>query len=394
MSDEGAVFDADAITIAPGQAPFQPVPLIRDILRTRFCIPASIFLVEGVEPIPVSASGRWQAVRLLLGDGNYCIQAMLSSHTHRFVETGEVSVGSYIRADSFSLAWERIGDEGAEKKHLVFLVLDDLTTVGWNDSYRNRWRAQRAAATEELAAEGDLDVEEANLEYNLLEADRAQMGMVDIDVVQEPVVQNQSAALQTATQDDQDVEDEFEAFEAAMLPPKKPYQQSKPSSLSKLASSSTKQGKQQQQQQPIALPRDWHDPQTPLKLTTLRSLPYLPYKQNWSCNILAIVTSLSAVEPSKVPPYKQRTARIADPSTAKRVVLTVFLDPDEFEPAVGSAVLLVGVKNHHFDGGSLKKYASDAKYGRWWFEDPLELEWCDVEGIKKWWAEVQESAAS
>ena len=78
--------------------------------------------------------------------------------------------------------------------------------------------------------------------------------------------------------------------------------------------------------------------------------------------------------------------------------MTVFLDPEEFNPSVGSAVLLVGVKNHRFDGGSLKKYASDGVAGRgkgkgkarevaterWWFEDPWEMQWCDVGGIRNW----------
>jgi hypothetical protein len=69
------------------------------------------------------------------------------------------------------------------------------------------------------------------------------------------------------------------------------------------------------------------------------------------------------------------------------VLLTVFLDPDDFSPAVGSVVLLLGVKNHRFDGGSLKKYASDRPRsgGRWWFEEPKELGWCDVAGMREWW---------
>jgi hypothetical protein len=125
----------------------------------------------------------------------------------------------------------------------------------------------------------------------------------------------------------------------------------------------------------------------PLKLTPLRSIPNLPYKQNWTVNVLAIVASLSDVEPSHLSPYRQRTARLADPTTTKQVLLTVFLDPAEFNPGVGSVVLLVGVKNHGFDGGSLKKYVSDKpKEGtRWWYEEPRDLAWCDVRGLKSWW---------
>jgi hypothetical protein len=68
------------------------------------------------------------------------------------------------------------------------------------------------------------------------------------------------------------------------------------------------------------------------------------------------------------------------------VLLNVFLDPDAFTPHVGSTVLLVGVKNHRAEEGSLRKYESDRLRGgrAWWFEDPWEMEWCDVAGLKKW----------
>ncbi|KKY38046.1 hypothetical protein UCDDA912_g01956 [Diaporthe ampelina] len=126
-----------------------------------------------------------------------------------------------------------------------------------------------------------------------------------------------------------------------------------------------------------------------LKLTPLKSIPYLPYKQNWAVNVLAVVAWLSDVEPALLPGYvgKQRTARLTDPSTDKQVLLTVFLDPDEFAPEVGSVVLLLGVKNHRFDGGSLKKYGNEKPRPgtNWWFKNPADIEWCDVEGLKNWW---------
>ena len=316
------ILDPTAVTLVEDEQ-FELVPVIRDILRTRFCVPGSIFLVEGIDVNPISTSGRWQAIRLLLGDGVLCIQALLNGDVHRFINTGEVALGSYIRCESFEIKWQKVGSD-----KMVYLAVDDLVTIGWNDSYRAQIKAD------------------------------------------EP-----SESLANEDEDDATIEEAFGAFENLAFPQQKPTQPKKDSSLSK--------------SQPIALPRDWHDKQSPLKMTTLRSIPHLPYMQNWSCNILAIITSLSPVEPSNLPPYKQRTARIADPSTSKRVHLTVFLDPDEFSPKIGSAVLLVGVKNHRFDGGSLKKYASDKKQGRWWFEEPWEMTWCDVKGIKAWWAELE-----
>ncbi|KPM43448.1 hypothetical protein AK830_g3106 [Neonectria ditissima] len=312
--------------------PFELVPVIRDILRTRYCVPGSVFLVEGLDRVSVSRSGRWQAVRLLLGDGALCIQALLPGNLHRFVETGEVSLGSYIRCEGLRAKRQQT-DNGV----MVYLVVEDLVTVGWNDSYRALAPAVKLESPKVLEAPHTQEVDD-EFEAEAFEA--------------------------------------FEAFEALAYPKKAEQRsKSKPRTVP---------------DQPIALPRDWHDPQTPLKLTTLRSIPHLPYAQNWSCNVLAIIASLSPVEPSNLPPHRQRTARLADPSTSKQVHLTVFLDPEEFSPQVGSVVLLVGVKNHRFDGGSLKKYASD-RGSRWWFQDPVEMGWCDVEGIKTWWKEMTAS---
>ncbi|KAK8912937.1 hypothetical protein VCV18_011887 [Metarhizium anisopliae] len=234
----------------PDAASFTLRPIIQDLVRTRFAIPGSIFLVEDIQTIALTESRRWQVIRLLLGDGELCIQALLADAMHRFVHTRDITVGSYVCVQDFQLRQRTTAaDAGEPQQQMVYLVVYDVKTLGCNDD-------------------------------------------------------------------------------------------------------------------------------------------------NWSCNVLAIVASLSAVESCHLPPYRQRTARITDPSTAKQVHLAVFLDPDEFTPRVGSAVLLTGVKNHRFDGGSLKKYASDRGRGRWWFQDPWELAWCDVRGIKDWWAEMEAYFAS
>ncbi|KAH7153262.1 hypothetical protein EDB81DRAFT_451449 [Dactylonectria macrodidyma] len=310
---------------------FELVPVIGDILRSRYCVPGSIFLIEGFDRASVSSTGRWQAIRLLLGDGVLCIQALLPGNLHRLIHMGDISVGAYIQCESFQF---RLKESGP----MVYLVLEDLLVVGWNDSYR-------------VAQPPTYQIKPAN------QADKP--GQPQDQPPDQPPDQPE---VLDASQDSDAAEDAFEAFDVQAYPKKAP----KP--------------------QPVALARDWHDPQTPLKLTTLRSIPHLPYAQNWSCNVLAIVASLSPVEASNLAPHRQRTARLTDPSTSKKVHLTVFLDPEEFIPDVGSAVLLLGVKNHRFDGGSLKKYASDR--GKWWFQDPTDLAWCDVAGIKTWWANV------
>ena len=61
---------------------------------------------------------------------------------------------------------------------------------------------------------------------------------------------------------------------------------------------------------PRSRQRSWQstDPSKPLKLTSLRAIPHLPFKQNWSVNVLAIATAVSELEPSGIPPYTQRRA--------------------------------------------------------------------------------------
>ncbi|KAL6877688.1 hypothetical protein HDV57DRAFT_130959 [Trichoderma longibrachiatum] len=444
-----------AITPAPSQEPFTIQPIIRDMLGTRRCTSNSVFIVEGINNIPVPAAtpddDDTYAVRLVLGDGELCIQALLHPDMFQLVEKRDVFVGCYVKVKDLILRFEEpedthVGrgfldddDEEDEKKKeegdeqtMVYLILNDLETIGWNESYMAMWRRhEKGKDVEEPAAavsSTDSVKEKPAPENNLVAtpsketkatptASTSNRGAVRFADPQTPTkIRYQDKGKAKASTpaknrgdnahgevDEDDLEDVFEAFEARTFParnttPKKPAAPRKHAASAASGSTDKSQQQQQQQQQPqhmqpVALPKDWHDPQVPLKLTTLRLIPHLPYAQNWSVNVLAIVTSLSAVEPSHLPPGKQRTARIADPSTAKQVHLTVFLDPEEFTPKVGSAVLLVGVKNHRFDGGSLKKYASDGNRDigrRWWFEDPWELAWLNVAGIKSWWQSIGE----
>ncbi|KAJ8112543.1 hypothetical protein ONZ43_g5370 [Nemania bipapillata] len=128
--------------------PFEPKPLIADILRTRFCVPDSIFLVEGVDIAHTSKSKRWRAIRLLLGDGDLCIEALLSAEMHRFVDRGEICFGSYVKLQQFRVEWREVAKasstspgeqdnavESSEKsEQIVYLIVESLVMVGWNNT--------------------------------------------------------------------------------------------------------------------------------------------------------------------------------------------------------------------------------------------------------------------
>ncbi|KAM0330768.1 hypothetical protein ACHAQA_003722 [Verticillium albo-atrum] len=436
------------ITFAPNVKPFAPTPLIADLLRTRYCIPNSVFLVEGLEVPSLPRSDRWRVVRMMLGDGVLCIQALLAPEMHRFVDTGGIAVGAYVRLPRFSTRRRRIAVPGdRSKKKMVYLVVSDIVTVGWHDELRPPPRARVAAA------KGDKNMQERQLQdagYDHREEDEYNfeedfMGNSDMELEEiedahaqalaqsdftftPPHIRTRAARYLDRHGEEPDDDEAFETMvvtptrsaqrreRIAKLPasmstnlvtrtrhksPTKSYQHRDPLASAKHVAvtrrdtaspsrSPSRAPKSQAESQhvPVALARQWTDPSIPLKLTPLGSINQLPYKQNWSINTLVIVASLGEVEPSHIPPYSQRIARLADPTTDKQVMLAVLLDPHEFVPRIGSAVLLVGVKNHLFDGGSLKKYVSDkptTQGGRWWFQDPSQFDWCDAEGLQKWW---------
>ncbi|KAL0941550.1 cyclin-like F-box [Colletotrichum truncatum] len=379
------------VVFADDADPFTPKPLISDLLRTRYCIPDSVFLVESIETLPVAQSKRWKAVRLLLGDGQLCIQALLRREMHRFLDIGAVRVGCYVRLGECSVHFQNVvaEDNGvARTRQMIYLIVGDMVTVGWHraltepDSIPQRRQAH--VQEDEFISDSDLDIDDLK-RLELPTKTPEPVKHLDLKPPSTPGLRTaRGAGLEETNhldkqeqerdyEDDEDAEEEFEVMQVSET------------KATQLRAQANDLGP------PVALPRDWTDPTIPLKLTALKSIPNLPYKQNWSVNVLAVVISLSDVEPSHMPPHTQRTARLVDPSTSKQVILTVFLDAEEFCPKIGSVVLLVGVKNHRFDGGCLKKYVSDRpKSGnRWWFEEPRQFEWCDVDGLKAWWEQKQ-----
>ncbi|KAI2610627.1 uncharacterized protein GGS25DRAFT_155543 [Hypoxylon fragiforme] len=358
---------SDITCITP--EPFEPAPLISDILRTGYCVPGSIFLVEGIDSVHTSKSQRWRAVHLLLGDGKLCIQALLSADMHRFLDEGELALGSYIKLERFRMEWKDVrskNSHGSEEmsEKMVYLVVEDLVLVGWNNFFLDGHNLEHAPAESTLEPmTSPIAIEPRPENRGVQCIDRG----TDIprEVIQE--------------------EDDFEVMPnaAAKATQKRLDLTTRPGGTAVAGHNST-------EPDTSYLPWASIDCGRPLKLTKLRSIPKLPYKQNWSVNVLAVVSAISDIEPSGLPPYTQRRVRLTDPSTNKHVRLDVFLDPETFTPLVGSVILLLGVKNHRFDGGSLKKYASDRpKEGySWWYENPVQFDWCDVEKLRQWWLET------
>ncbi|KAH7040623.1 uncharacterized protein B0I36DRAFT_379555 [Microdochium trichocladiopsis] len=508
--------------------PFDPPRLvIRELLRTRYAAPGAILLVEAIDTACTSATGRWRTVRLLLGDGELCIQALLAVGLHRYVDTAEVAVGTYLRLDEFKLVYRTVGGSSAssaaaaaaaaasksgaqarrdgdepskpvdgdrrKKKKtttrekasgkMACLIIENMVPIGWNRSLiamAEGWSAQAAvSASDEQTLEPDemgtersqADQAATSLPTSLAEehgnalhkSHPTESSIPTAEHVTEDALVLEALADAQYMEDDGDKDlddDDFEVMptsqrrtnskrgsnthdfparrtDNAKYPDQLPQPGTKPGGLPpappppsfELRQPSTTITTSTATRDAVPttayVPPKPQPPPPPIKLTLLKSIPSLPYKQNWSVNVLAVVSAISALEPASLPPtFTQRQVRLADPTTPKHVLLTVFLDPEGFTPSVGSVVLLLGVKNHTFDGGSLKKYASDrpkagasgggagsggdlarvlatADYhgggainveesknhhgGSWWFENPVQFAWCDVAGLRKWW---------
>lgn len=364
-----------AVVAADPTKPFEPHALIYEILRTRHCVPGSILLVESIEAhVPVSK--RYRTVRLLLGDGDLCIQALLRSEMHRFVDSGRIFVGCYIRLSRFDVHSIELkpghgDDDSGGPVDMVYLVVKDMATVGWNTAYM-----QMAGTTGQEQTHAILGSEDSSTHHQASMGNGRQNSSVSAT---RPRVEATTSSVTRLAEEPKS--DEEDAFESRQVPQQTVNERREEAKLLQQHSSYSASN---------TLPWASGTLSKPLKLTPLKSIPHLPYKQNWAVNILAVVTWLSDVEPALLPGYvgKQRAARLADPSTDKQVLLTVFLDPDEFAPDVGSVVLLLGVKNHRFDGGSLKKYGNEKPRAgtNWWFQNLTDVDWCDAEGLKEWWS--------
>ncbi|EAQ86800.1 hypothetical protein CHGG_08053 [Chaetomium globosum CBS 148.51] len=448
--------------------PLDPKPLISDILRTRYCVPGSVFLVESIQrSIPVAADGlssglgsgsgtglrggrrqsrrrrgRERAVRLLLGDGELCVQAFVRGEIHCFVDGGGVYEGCYVRLDRFWLGevevagMGEVADDGVgDSEYLGMLRMER------EEAERER-RLQLERGEEGLGqAEGELVVahevrEDVGKEAEEYEDDE----LIDQLMAVEGNGETTGAATRETTttnfgppgvdppestqRDPNELDytsDSDSAFETLAVSAERASQRriltSAPDPRQELQASIIKQNQNdhrrqnhqhaqpqpqaQPQQQPpqpqplITKPRPWLPTSATqfVKLTPLSQIPSLPYRQNWMVNVLAILTSLSPVQPSHIgPSFVQRTARLTDMSTPKQVLLTVYLDPEGFTPREGGVVLLLGVKNHFGEGGSLRKYVSDGLgVGESWWVAAEEggLGWCraGVERLGSWWRE-------
>lgn len=135
-----------------------------------------------------------------------------------------------------------------------------------------------------------------------------------------------------------------------------------------------------------------HSP-SPLQLSTLASVTGTNATRNKQVNILAMIeyVSNSTVKPTTAP--LKRDIRLVDPSTDKRVTLSVFVDPVNFFPKKYDIMLFRDLTTHDFSGGNLNAYPKKCRGKEWCTLDPYDIEECDMKSMELFRAEYRQPKA-
>ena len=127
----------------------------------------------------------------------------------------------------------------------------------------------------------------------------------------------------------------------------------------------------------------------PFKVMPLASLVGSRATRNRIVDVVGIIVDVSSSLTQRPKMPDQRDLRIMDPSTTKRVQLTVFVDAANFKPAIGTVALFRSVTTHEWNGGSLKAYPRDCEGKDWYFPNP-ELEGLEADEFRAWWLRIIE----
>lgn len=126
-----------------------------------------------------------------------------------------------------------------------------------------------------------------------------------------------------------------------------------------------------------------------IPLSKLRGYP----RRNDVYDVFVVVYSVGneVIKRPRMPP--KRDLRIVDPSTEKKVLLSIFVDPDKFMPVVGTAALIRSVTTHEWDGGMINVYPKQCEGKEWFMPDPVGVQGCDVGRLREWWVKRQAEEA-
>lgn len=123
----------------------------------------------------------------------------------------------------------------------------------------------------------------------------------------------------------------------------------------------------------------------PLCIRSLQSVTGVHASRNKVFDFFAVIFSIEAqvVKPPMMP--LKRDMRIVDPSTDKKVLVSVFVNPLNFKPSVGTIALFRSLTTHEWDRGMLNAYPQQCEGKNWFIVDPIGIKGCDVPALRNWW---------
>ena len=132
---------------------------------------------------------------------------------------------------------------------------------------------------------------------------------------------------------------------------------------------------------------------SPLQLSTLASITGANATRNRQVNILAMIdyVSSSTVKPTTAP--LKRDVRIVDPSTDKKITLSVFIDPVNFIPKKDDIILFRDLTTHDFSGGNLNAYPKKCRGKEWCILNPYDIKECDMKSMELFRAQYRKTKA-
>ena len=395
-------------------------PVIKEIVRTRFFGKPIELLVERIHVVPYRCEDEddeeeeSEAYRLWLSDGQKTIQAVLKPEIHPFVTSRDIRDGSVVLLTRYELRQaKRLNGEG----HVLYLVIEDMESVDHDgrDSVPFTFEPARStqgtsgASSESTVFPGLKSSDETSTKAAAAAADETPRDEGPLgrkralDETSPSPTPSKPKATRVSFEAARGRRDNvlFTRPKTSSGPTARPFSghsslfsrpRTQPSPEAKrraagpdatTAIDTTTSTQQHDAPQPIT---------RPLTLVPLSQItgPPSSVQRNKIVDVLAVIASVAPSVTQRaqrphldLPP--SRDLRVVDPSTSKKVQLTVFVGAEDFVPAVGTVALFRSVTTHEWDGGSLKAYPRDCRGKEWFVPWPWAVEGCDVKAMKNWW---------
>ncbi|MCJ1334894.1 hypothetical protein MMC09_000159 [Bachmanniomyces sp. S44760] len=336
--------DVEEDELAP--KPHQLKPIIKELIRTNICPDHPLFLLDRLKVLspPNVKNKSLQAYRLWLSDGQKVIQAVLKSEAHRFIIQGDVHEKFLVVLTKYELARSRRLNGRGE---VAYLKISDLYSTG------ERWELNKDA----ISPLSDHREKPSDLPSPSKPSGFDAAYKIDDPQSADQQVDQPSPRKRRIVDIDEDLISTRET--------QRPF----------------KAGSSVKGLRPIL---------RPLHITPLSEISGPSITRNKIHDVLAVVAAVSSKTIKRPILPEKRDLRIMDPSTSKKVLLSVFVNPVKFMPEVGTVALFRNVTTHEWDGGSLNAYPKDCEGREWFLPDPVRAKECDFERVARWWRERQD----